>query len=153
MDDITEVFIGDMEFGPRALCNTSTLAMPTLDNVAIINKYNGRNTVMPMAPVVTREFFEKNFKDTDRICKSEKYMVCSFDFKTMKNEWRGAAHYDPWRDVYTGRVQVLDKGDELYEYIRLRGGIMINTSLNTHGTPIIMSNSDYNKYKEDTDVN
>jgi len=147
-EDITESFIGDMEFGPRALCNTSTLALPTLENVEKINNRNNRNTVMPMAPVVTREFFEDNFYDTESIIKSEKYMICSFDFIEMKDEWRGAAHYDPWRKVYTGRVQVLDVEDELYNYIESRGGIMINTSLNYHGTPILMSDDDYINYKE-----
>jgi carbamoyltransferase len=35
---------GPMEFGPRALCNTSTLALPTMANVELINHVNGRNT-------------------------------------------------------------------------------------------------------------
>jgi len=42
---------GNMEFGPRALCNTSTLSLPYAENVEIINSLNKRNTVMPMAPV------------------------------------------------------------------------------------------------------
>lgn len=151
-NDITEILVGDMEFGPRALCHTSTLAMPTKENVEIINSYNNRNTVMPMAPVVTREFFEENFYNPN-VIKSEKYMICSFDFKDIKEEWKGGAHYDPWRDTYTGRVQVLDKGDELYNYIESRGGIMINTSLNYHGTPIIYDDNDYQEYKELRDAN
>lgn len=146
LDDITESFMGHMEFGPRALCNTSTIAMPTMENVETINKYNNRSTVMPMAPVVTREFFNENFLLTDKVLKSEKYMIISFDYKTMKPEWRGGAHYDPIRDVYTGRVQVLDEGDALYSFIADKGGIMINTSLNYHGTPIIYDNLDYIKY-------
>jgi len=146
-NDITEVFMGNMEFGPRALCNTSTLAMPTLDNVSLINTYNDRDTMMPMAPVVTRDFFLENFKDTNKVFKSEKFMIVSFDYKAIKEEWKGAAHYDPDRDIYTGRVQVLDEGDELYDYIKGRGGMMINTSLNYHGTPIIFDNDDYMIYK------
>ncbi len=146
--EITEVFIGDMEFGPRALCHTSTLATPTKHNVEVINTYNNRDTVMPMAPVVTREFFNENFKDTNKIIKSEKYMICAFDFKEIKEEYKGAAHYDPWRDVYTGRVQVLDKDDELYEFVKDRGGILINTSLNYHGQPILFDNTDYEQYQK-----
>ena len=146
--NITESFQGAMEFGPRALGNTSTLAMPTMENVRAINTYNHRNTVMPMAPIVTREFFEDNFNDTGKVLKSEKYMIVSFDFKTMKDAWRGAAHYDPQREVYTGRVQVVDFGDKLYEFVNNAGGIMINTSLNFHGTPILYDNTDLHRYHD-----
>jgi len=138
---------GDMEFGPRALGNTSTLALPTMDNVKKINSYNNRNTVMPMAPIVTREFFNENFINYGNVHKSEKYMIVSFDYKNIKEEWKGAAHYDPDRDVYTGRVQVLDTKDELYGFVQSLGGILINTSLNYHGTPILYKLDDYHDYK------
>jgi len=144
--NITESFSGHMEFGPRALGNTSTLAKPTMANVHEINTYNHRNTVMPMAPMVTREFFKANFRDTNKCFKSEKYMVVSFDFLTMKDAWRGAAHYDPQRQVYTGRVQVLDEHDKLYAYVSRMGGIVINTSLNFHGTPILYDGADLDAY-------
>jgi len=144
--NITESFQGNMEFGPRALGNTSTLAMPTMKNVEAINTYNHRNTVMPMAPIVTREFFEETFKDTDKVLKSEEYMVISFDYVFMIDAWRGAAHYDPQRDVYTGRVQVIDEGHKLFKFVKDAGGIMINTSLNFHGTPILYDNDDLHKY-------
>ena len=144
---ITDIFCGAMEFGPRALCHTSTLALPTKQNVDLINLYNNRDTVMPMAPVVTREFFNENFKDTNKVINSEKYMIVSFDYKSMRDEWLGAAHYDPDRDVYTGRVQVLDRDDMLYDYVDNKGGMLINTSLNAHGTPILFDNEDYFLYK------
>ena len=143
---LTESFQGEMEFGPRALGNTSTLALPTMANVKTINAYNHRNTVMPMAPMVTREFFIRNFEMTDRVFKSEEYMIISFDFKTMKDEWRGAAHYDPQRDVYTGRVQVIDRVHNLYGFVESAGGIVINTSLNFHGTPILYDCNDLHRY-------
>jgi len=147
LQDIMESFIGDMEFGPRALGNTSTLAMPTMENVEKINRYNRRDTMMPMAPIVTREFFETNFEGTDIVVKSEGYMVISFDYKTMKPEWRGAAHYDPQRNVFTGRVQVIEHDHSLYELVQTKGGILINTSLNFHGTPIIYSEADFDLYQ------
>ncbi len=145
---IQEFFVGNMEFGPRALCNTSTIAPATLENVETINGYNNRNTVMPMAPVVTRDFFLENFEDTEKAIGSEKYMVISFDFKTMRDEWRGGAHFDPVRNVYTGRVQVVDPGDFIYPYVKHAGGIMINTSLNYHGTPILLNDNDYHQYRK-----
>ena len=142
-----DVMYGSMEFGPRALGHTTTYAKPLLENVEKINSLNRRSTIMPMAPVVTREFFEENFKDTEKIIKSEKYMICSFDFKTMKDEWRGAAHYDPDRDVYTGRVQVVDEG-WIYTLVDMLGGILINTSSNFHGCPINFTLKDHNKMME-----
>ena len=48
-NEIVQVVSGNMEFGPRALCNTSTLSLPYVENVEIINSLNKRNTVMPMA--------------------------------------------------------------------------------------------------------
>ncbi len=64
----------------------------------------------------------------------------------MIDAWRGAAHYDPQRDVYTGRVQVIDEGHKLFKFVKDAGGIMINTSLNFHGTPILYDNSDLSRY-------
>jgi len=49
-DKIVNIMTDDMEFGPRALGSTTTLAKPTKRNVSYINKLNKRNDVMPMAP-------------------------------------------------------------------------------------------------------
>lgn len=47
---IVNVMTDSMEFGPRALGSTTTLALPTRENVSYINQLNKRNDVMPMAP-------------------------------------------------------------------------------------------------------
>lgn len=146
VDGVYLSFRADMEFGPRALGNTSILALPTKENWSFINHINDRNDVMPMAPIVTQEFFYENFLFTDRSPLSCNYMIVSFDYKDCKEEWKGAAHYDPRRDVYTGRVQVIDKFHPLHDFVKKHGGIMINTSMNYHGDPIIFTRKDYEDF-------
>lgn len=129
---------GDMEFGPRALCNTTTLAVPTMENVARINAANGRNTVMPMAPVMTRAMYDDLFYDTQRVHKSEEHMIVSLEYKRSPSiDMRGAAHgYSKPYVHYTGRPQVLSDLDPLSAIIKEYGHPLINTSFNYHGNPI-----------------
>jgi len=136
-----EMLRGNMEFGPRALGNTTTLAMPTLKQVEEINAINGRDTIMPMAPMVTQEYAEANFEDLHKTKRSKHFMIVAYDFKEMSDDIRGAAHYDSDRDVYTGRIQIAPK--HLEKVVKKYGGILINTSLNAHGQPIIYSMFDY----------
>jgi len=142
----TEIFRGNMEFGPRALCNTSTLALPHSEIVETINSLNGRDTVMPMAPVVTKEFAELNFRDLHKVGKSKNFMIIAYDFIEKPTEFMGAAHYDSDRDVYTGRLQICP--DEFIEQLlNSFNGILINTSLNAHGQPILYDYDDYRMMK------
>jgi len=128
---------GSMEFGPRALCHTSTLARPWGEVVDVINIANNRNTVMPMAPVVTRNQYRKLFKHTDKVWKSEKYMITALEYQCQPPNILGAAHEYryPWEHHYTGRPQVCDMGDPMID-ILTEIGLLINTSFNYHGKPI-----------------
>lgn len=128
---------GDMEFGPRALCNTSTLARA--DNMSIvsnINRINGRNTVMPFAPVMGVGAFEKYFEHHAKIWKSEEFMITALE---CSPEWRyeGAAlrTYD---NRLTARPQVLRKFDSLLTPLLNEHEVLINTSFNVHGVPIVL---------------
>jgi carbamoyltransferase len=146
-DGRCEVFRGNMEFGPRALCNTTMLAYPTMENVEAINAENGRDTVMPMAPVVTMEFAEEMFEDIEKTPRSKHFMIIAYDFKHMYDSIRGAAHYDSDRNVYTGRIQV-SMEPELTRLLEKHNGILLNTSLNAHGQPIIYDNTNYGIMKQ-----
>lgn len=137
-----EIMTGNMEFGPRALCNTTTLAKPTLKMVETINAMNGRDTVMPMAPVVTEWYAKTYFRDTEKVAKSKYFMVIAFDYIAIDDSTRGAAHYDSDRDVYTGRIQV-SNSYEINGILDVFGGILINTSLNAHGQPILYNDVNY----------
>jgi predicted NodU family carbamoyl transferase len=127
---------GAMEFGPRALCNTSTLAIPDPEIGAKINRINDRTNEMPFALVVTQAQADNLFEDCDKIHKSLEYMICTRDFKPGKHVGlMGGAHYYPDRDVYTCRPQITS--DPHLVRLLTEHGPLINTSFNFHGVPIV----------------
>jgi len=135
---------GSMEFGPRALCNTSTLAFPSEECVDAINYMNDRNTVMPMAPVMTRDQFEVNFAYADQLWKSEEHMIVALPYRQGCEVMApGAAHKYTWPSTsFTGRPQVVDPNDWLMNTMLNRHGMLINTSFNYHGNPICLGMED-----------
>lgn len=141
--EIVNVLRGDMEFGPRALCNTSTLAPPTPAHVEAINTLNGRSTVMPMAPVMTYGSAHRLFRKQDigKVFGTDSFMVCAHTYAHGKGEEvSGAALKDG--DDYTGRPQIVkeDRDPELYKLLsEVTYPCLINTSLNRHGEPIIFT--------------
>lgn len=130
---------GSMEFGPRALCHTSTLALPLPKIVDEINRANNRNTVMPMAPVMTRSMYRSLFVHTDQVWKSEMYMILAMEYRHPPLKMLGAAHeyLYPFHGHYTGRPQVINDSnlDPLVDVLNSVGPL-INTSFNYHGKPI-----------------
>lgn len=148
---IVNVLSDSMEFGPRALCNTSTLAKPTKENVDYINKLNKRNTVMPMAPVMLRSNASALFGIKNKlknIIKSEEYMIVTLDFSddaVKSGNYSGVIHKYPTEDIYSGRPQIVNDSDTR-PIRRILNNVdslcLINTSFNTHGTPILYSVSD-----------
>lgn len=131
---------GSMEFGPRALCNTSTLAIPDMQAVKDINEANGRNTIMPMAPAVTEARYRRTFKNTEKVHRSEEYMITALEYVGIEGvRFIGAAHRyeEDGREFYTGRPQVIQPTDKfMSKLLAAFGGILINTSFNAHGHPI-----------------
>lgn len=150
-DYIVNVVKGSMEFGARALGNTTTLARPTARNVEYINHLNGRSTIMPMAPIVTEDDADKLFVDIDKIHKSLEYMICTRDYERIEENFRGAAHntpdYHPDNPSgFTGRPQVIGPDHWLYPItIQMPHGMLINTSFNEHGMPICYSMQDVHR--------
>lgn len=131
---------GSMEFGPRALGNTSTIAIPDMQAVHDINEANGRNTIMPMAPICTEQAYKRYFKNTEKVHRSEGYMITALEYTQYGGEkYRGASHeyIENGRKFYTGRPQVVSPEDSLMSSILASfGGVLINTSFNAHGRPI-----------------
>jgi predicted NodU family carbamoyl transferase len=125
-----------MEFGPRALCNTSTLSLPTLQNAEFINKMNDRTNEMPFALVMTDGQAKDLFEDIDKIHRSLEYMIVTRRFKRGKQVGlEGGAHYYPLQDMYTCRPQITR--DPLMVSLLEEFGPLINTSFNYHGQPIV----------------
>lgn len=145
---IVNLVTGNMEFGPRALCNTSTLFLPTADLVKQNNTNNGRNDIMPCAPVITRDFADKLFiaEELTRVVGSDRYMICTHRYTFTKNaRFAGAMHSEPLTEHgithYTGRPQIIDEGHIVYDILKALESfglesILVNTSFNAHGKPI-----------------
>jgi carbamoyltransferase len=128
---------GRSEYGPRALGHRSLLAHPgDPDTQRRMNDVKGREQFRPIAPMVRAERFGEIF---DGVCPSP-YMLF---VHRVRPEWRdripAVTHVDG-----TARVQTVDAGAEplvaemLAEFDRLTGlPVVINTSLNTAGRPMV----------------
>ena len=144
-NNIVNLVIGNMEFGPRALCHTSTLFLPTSENIHCNNVMNGRNEVMPCAPVCTRDNAGELFtcdSRLDSVVGSDKYMICTHTYaKPYSSHYGGIMHKKPLEDSFTGRPQIVDTCEFVYEVLDLVEQItdykaIVNTSFNVHGRPI-----------------
>jgi carbamoyltransferase len=138
LDDnkIVNVVKGDMEFGPRALGNTTTLFKPTMANVEYVNHLNGRNTIMPCAPITVNI---DQFKDGYKVVNSLEHMIITLDYKRAPSKLlRGAAHKYPFSNTFSGRPQLIGKGHWLYKIVS-EFGTLVNTSYNKHGSPILFT--------------
>lgn len=133
---------GAAEFGPRALCNTTTLASPTRASVKLINALNERDEAMPMAPVMTRVAASK-LLDDDEVSRSDvsnRFMVTTVGFKEKLEALGGVAHDDPLGDWWTARPQIVDDDDPMAAILcSVPHQTLINTSFNFHGEPIVQS--------------
>ena len=146
-NNIVNLVMGNMEFGPRALCHTSTLFLPTSENVHCNNVMNGRNEVMPCAPVCKRDNAYELFEDAndygvDSVVGSDKYMICTHTYaKPYSNHYGGVMHKKPLEDSFTGRPQIVDIDEFIYgvlDWVELITDYkaLVNTSFNVHGRPI-----------------
>lgn len=130
-----------MEFGPRALGFTSTIALPTSQMCQLINQLNNRTDVMPMAPFMLQSQLEERCKGKLNIVGSLEYMITAVDLDADKcSDMPGASHkyLHPISGevVYTCRPQIVDSNKFLYVLCK-KFGPLINTSFNYHGVPIV----------------
>jgi carbamoyltransferase len=131
-------FQGRSEFGPRALGHRSLLAHPGYEaNLERMNDVKGREQFRPVAPMVLAERASEIFS---RGPIPSPYMLFVHDVAT---EWREriptVTHVDG-----TARIQTVDRADEplvarMLECFERRTGlpIVVNTSLNTAGRPMV----------------
>lgn len=130
-------FQGRSEYGPRALGHRSLLASPreaaTIDR---LNAVKGRESFRPVAPMVLAERAAEVFEGP----LPSPFMLFT---QRVRPEWRSripaALHVDG-----TARIQTVHRADEplvarLLEGIDRRTGapVVINTSLNTAGRPMV----------------
>jgi carbamoyltransferase len=140
---IVGVAKGQSEHGPRALGNRSILCNPSIaDMKDVLNaKVKNREWYRPFAPVVRLEDVNKYFEwDVDTRWMS----FCP----TVKEEWReklpAITHVDN-----TARVQTVTREqnawlyDLLTRFEQITGiGVLLNTSFNVNGKPILSTLSD-----------
>ena len=130
---------GDMEFGPRALCNTTTLAQPLMEVANAINRFNGRNSVMPFAPVMKESTYIKCFPDAHKVVMSEEFMIVALEADPQYWNYPGASLMTP-DGLITARPQVYreDDPEDVVNAMLEKYTVLINTSFNVHGKPIIL---------------
>lgn len=166
-DKVVGWFQGRMEYGPRALGNRSILADPRSKEMqSKLNlKIKFRESFRPFAPSVLAEKVNDYFE----LEKQSPYMLlCAdvkekrrkhFDLEGLLNESShnmlpvvnaersdipAVTHVD-----YSARIQTVDKGQN-YDYYRLIKefekltgyGVLVNTSFNVRGEPIVCSPED-----------
>jgi carbamoyltransferase len=138
-------FVGRAEYGPRALGNRSILAPagdPHLPGV--LNDMLRRSHLMPFAPVTLVEEAPERYAGIDSVDWSAHYMTVALPcLPAMVRESPAAVHRDG-----TARPQLV--GDEnpnlqrlMREYQRITSlPTLINTSLNIHDEPMVLSPAD-----------
>ena len=134
---MVNVVRGSMEFGPRSLCNTATIAKPTMEVVEKINAMNDRTTVMPMAPAMTYEQAAERLLNIDKVVGSLEYMVVTRDVRSeFTDSMLGGSHFYKLSSRHTCRPQIINRDDVMMRTLLNTFGPLINTSFNFHGVPI-----------------
>jgi carbamoyltransferase len=136
-DGIVAWFQGRSEYGPRALGHRSLLANPTrADNLERLNDIKGREQFRPVAPMVLAERAAEIFDGP----LPSPYMLFTH---RVREGWReripAVVHVDG-----TARIQTVDREAEplvarMLESFERRTGVpvVVNTSLNTAGRPMV----------------
>ena len=141
-DRIIGWFQGRMEFGPRALGARSILASPIhADMKDRLNEIKDREDFRPVAPVVLEEVADQWFADAG----VSPFMLFVNDVLPDKAERIPAVrHVDG-----TARIQTINRDQHplYYDLVRAfeaRTGVplLVNTSFNTRGEPIVCSPRD-----------
>jgi carbamoyltransferase len=136
---------GRMEFGARALGNRSILGDPqNLDLVRVVNRMvKMRDFWMPFAPMVIEER-QHEYLQNPRNLRSP-YMMMTFDTRDNFKELIAAVQ----NADLTSRPQILNaqQNPEMYAILkaferRTGRGIVLNTSFNLHGFPIVRTAED-----------
>ncbi|MEI7031708.1 carbamoyltransferase [Streptomyces pratensis] len=136
-DGVVAWFQGRSEFGPRALGHRSLLAHPgRAENLERLNAVKGREEFRPVAPMVLQERAAEIFDGP----LPSPYMLFVHE---VAEPWReripAVVHVDG-----TARIQTVDAGAEplvarMLDAFERRTGlpVVVNTSLNTAGRPMV----------------
>ncbi len=141
-DRVIGWFQGRMEFGPRALGARSILASPLRAEMqAKLNEIKDREDFRPVAPVV----LEEEAGDWFVGARVSPFMLFVFDVRPEKADRIPAVRHTDG----TARIQTINRGQnplyyDLIKAFRARTGVpvLVNTSFNTRGEPIVCTPRD-----------
>jgi carbamoyltransferase len=147
-DKIVGVANGRAEFGPRALGNRSLLADPRGQEIKDkVNEIKRRQKFRPFAPVILEEYVDQYFVMPNGFNTSPYMQVVA---KCKKPElFPAIIHHDG-----TSRVQTVGKDNtgirELLEkwYILTECPMLLNTSLNIRGEPMVNDRTDADRFEK-----
>ena len=150
-------FQGRMEWGPRALGNRSILASATTTKMRnIINKkVKKREMFRPFAPVILEEETKKYFETDEYVSTSTRWMLMVYPFKKIGlKQVPAVVHVDN-----SGRLETLTRKDnpKYYDLVKAYDAltgipIIINTSFNVKGEPIVCTPDDAIRCSLNTDI-
>ncbi|HEY3994151.1 MAG TPA: carbamoyltransferase C-terminal domain-containing protein [Ktedonobacteraceae bacterium] len=141
-DKVVGWFQHRMEFGPRALGARSILASPLHASMqSQLNEIKDREDFRPVAPVVLEEEAANWFKDAG----SSPFMLFVYDVLPDKAEVIPAVRHTDG----TARIQTINREQnplyyDLLKAFQKRTGVpvLVNTSFNTRGEPIVCTPRD-----------
>ena len=149
---IVGVANGRAEFGPRALGNRSLLADPRGTTIKDeVNKIKRRQKFRPFAPVILEEYANEHFIMPRGFNKSEYMQVTAYC--RNPEEFPAIVHADG-----TSRVQTVPKNNsgirKLLEafYKKTRCPMLLNTSLNIRGMPMVNDEQDARDFEQKYNV-
>ena len=140
---------GKAEFGPRALGNRSLLGDPSVKNIKDrMNKIKGREEFRPFAVMILKEDVHKYFSGSV----NSPYMNVTYrSLSITDKKYPGIVHADG-----TTRLQIVDSDPhrKLLEAWKKKTGcpMILNTSLNIKGEPIVNDEYDIKKFTLNTAV-
>ena len=133
---------GRAEFGPRALGNRSLLGDVRYDIKDTVNKIKQRELFRPFAPAILEEYADEYFDGY-----KNEYMQYQ---SVAKHDYKSVIHVDG-----TSRCQVVKKDCQsvirpiLEEYFERTGiPMLLNTSLNIKGQPILNDERDVEEWEK-----
>ena len=133
---------GRMEFGPRALGNRSTLVLPSLPGIEDkLNERFRRDEFMPFAPSLPEERIGEYLVGGQK----SPFMIETFDVKPgLADRFPAVVHVDGTLRPQTVSKEVLPGYWHIIDRIGGATGnyIVLNTSYNMHGEPIVCSPAD-----------
>jgi carbamoyltransferase len=151
VDDVADLLVQDkvigwfqqrMEFGPRALGARSILASPLHASMqSQLNEIKDREDFRPVAPVVLEEEAANWFKDAG----PSPFMLFVYDVLPDKAELIPAVRHTDG----TARIQTINREQNALYYDLLKAfqkrtgvPVLVNTSFNTRGEPIVCTPRD-----------